>query len=444
MVLLIFISSPSINALIIANQPDTAKNTVEQTLKATNKLISQKRYKEAYVVLKPMEFANINNIKYNYQLGVASLRSGKFTDALYALDRVVSEDPNNIGAQLDMAISYYYLGNDEFAQQELNRILVNYGSEAPEVVIRTVTTYLERIQSKEKKTINTIVSMSSGWSDNINSGYDGNLVYIPLIGANTILSKDNQKIAATFLNAQIVIDKTNKINRSDSISATVVANKKKFRGYDRFNQANLILSGSAKRKVQDKTYTVSVSTLQSYLAEQRNYQINSLNFSVKKQPNKTKSYTVSIKGDRMRFAKEQSKSQDEDKKSLSLTYSDLISKVDLGVTSTFVMGHSKMLDSHAANGNNLHKAGKLTFKGKIFNTMGSLSVGYKDARYANVNASFGVKRADISRDITFEIIKPLQKQTFLDLSVGYKHKKSNIELYNNNATTISFGIKRMF
>ena len=158
------------------------------------KLIKNNQYKDAYYLLSTKEKENIDNVDYNYQLGVAALRSGNHSAALYALDRVISKNPQHIGAQLDMAIAYFHIGNLEFSEQEFKKILNNYGDKAPKVVISTINGYLAKIKQKNKKNTTTIIgSVDAGYSNNINSGIDGNSVYIPLLNAT---SSYDQKISS--------------------------------------------------------------------------------------------------------------------------------------------------------------------------------------------------------------------------------------------------------
>lgn len=440
---------------------NTKKNKVSKPIKATEStkitaptldivekakiLISKKKYLQAYELLKKSERQNATNQKYNYQLGVAALRAGKYTDALYALDRVVSEDPNNIGAQLDMAIAYFYLGNLPFAKQELVRILKNYDKVAPQVVKRTIKAYIAKInKAQTPKTLSVVASVSTGYSDNINSGYDGNEVYIPLINANTILSDQSIATPAPFVNAQVIVNKTKKLNRNTDLATTAMINKKIYSGYSGLDQANAMVSASASRKINEHTLKLNQSATRSYLNSEPNYDILATTASITTQPNKSQSFGATLRSETMKFSNPSSQPNNSKKQSFSISASDTIMDKKVGVTFGFGVSRNRLDDSTASNGNSNSKNINLTFKKPILGTMGSVSLGYKQDSYDKENVAFGVTREDVAKSITFGVTKPLDAKKSLDFSIGYRNQDSSIELYKNDALTQSVGFKQSF
>jgi tetratricopeptide (TPR) repeat protein len=443
--------SKDIPARSIEEKPSTIKviailsQKTKQQLSQAKKLISKKMYLDAYNLLKKSEFENVQSTAFNYQLGVASLRAGKYTDALYALDRVVSEDPNNIGAQLDMAIAYYYLGNLSFAKQELVKILKNYDKVAPKVVKRTIRAYLKKIKKEQApKELSIVASISTGYSDNINSGYDGNSVYIPLINANTILSDQSKATPAPFINAQILVNKKKIINRDDSIDATMILNKKIYKDYSSLGQANAILSLSGSHKFNKHTIKLNKTAVRSYLNSKINYDIMSTTATILTQPNQSQSLSAAIKTERMTFANPASQANNSKKESLTLTASDSIFDKKVGVTMGIGLSRNMMDDTAASNGNSKSSDLNLSFKKQILGTLATVSLGYKRNNYDKLNAAFGVYREDRAKSITIGTIKPLDKANSINFSIGYRNQGSNIELYKNDAMTVTMGFKRSF
>lgn len=435
-------------ALSTANATQSQPLGHQQTIKVmteAKELISKKRYLEAYKLLKKSEFKNVQSTEFNYQLGVAALRAGKYTDALYALDRVVSEDPNNVGAQLDMAIAYYYLGNLNFAKQELIKILKNYDKVAPKVVKRTIVAYLKKIKKEQKpKELSIVASVSTGYSDNINSGYDGNEVYIPLINANTILSDQSIATPAPFLNAQIMVNKSKKLNRNDSVDATVILNKKVYKDYSGLDQANAIVSLSANRKFNKQTLKINQTAIRSYLNSAPNYYIISSSATIMTQPNQSQSLSATLKTERMKFANAASQANNSKKESLTLTATDSIWDKRVGVTLGLGISRSRMDDSSASNGNSESTDVNISFKRQILGSLATVSLGYKHNVYDKLNGAFGVFREDRSKSITIGTVKPLDKVNSINFSVGYRNQDSNIELYKNDALTVTLGFKKSF
>ena len=435
---------PSVNQAQVEKGKLIAKQR-EAVLKTAKQLIKAKNFKKAYNLLKKSEFENVENVEFNYQLGVASLRAGKYTDALYALDRVVSENKNHIGAQLDMAIAYYYLGNIPFAKKEFTRILKNYEKVAPKKVKKVISIYLAKIKKDTTpKTLSGSVSVTAGYSDNINSGYDGESVYIPLLNANTILSDQSRAQPAKFISAQASITKSKKINRSDDVNGTISLSKKAYDKHPELGQSNVLLSVTGSHKFNENTLKVTQSGNRSFLNGKRNYDVISTTAAIINRPNKSQSYKGTIKREKMIFANPASQANNSVKSSVMLSLSDMIFNKKVGISLGAGLSKTKMASDNSANGDSTERNINLSLKKGMFKGLASFSLGYQATRYALINAAFGEKRLDKSYSASIGFIKPIDKTRTINLVLGKRIKKSNIELYKNDTTTFSVSFRKSF
>lgn len=73
----------------------------------------------AYTLLLDNESEHAGNIEFDYWLGVTANRSGHHTRALFALDRVLIQQPNHAAARLERATAYTQLRQNEAAELDL-------------------------------------------------------------------------------------------------------------------------------------------------------------------------------------------------------------------------------------------------------------------------------------------------------------------------------------
>jgi len=405
-------------------------------------LIKNGQFNEAYQLLITKEQENIDNSDYNYQLGVAALRSGQHSAALYALDRVLSENPNHIGAQLDMAIAYFHIGNLEFAEQEFNKILTNHKDEAPKIVISTINNYLEKIKKKNQKTTSTIIgSISTGYSNNINSGIDGNSVYVPLLNTTSTYS---QKISDSFVNAQVIMNNNTKIDRNNSANLAIVVNSKKYSSNKVYDQENVIAIVNGTNTNGLDSYSYGLTGLKSYLNGNGYYKMVSANIGAKHTPSKSTSYGIKIKKDKTRFIATSNEVNDSNKTTLSVDYSNLIADNKVGMSIALNTGKTDVLSSSNANGNNAFTGMSATFRKAINGGILSTNITYQQDRYKKTNSSFLVKRKDKISSASIKFLKPIEKNLTLDLGLSYRDQNSNIAIFDNDKLEASVGIKRTF
>jgi len=90
----------------------------EQVLRDADELVKSGNPAKAYALLEPLEFAHAGEERFDYLIGIAALDSGKPDKATFALERVLTVNPNSAAARLDMARAYYQLGDLPRAKTE--------------------------------------------------------------------------------------------------------------------------------------------------------------------------------------------------------------------------------------------------------------------------------------------------------------------------------------
>jgi len=173
--------------LLIAAQPVNAQN---DALAQARQLLDQKDAKRAYALLKPLESDRAGESAFDYLLGVAALDSGRPTEAIFALERVLAVDPAHAQARAEIGRAYFQIGENAAARRELQAVR---RQSVPAPVAASIDRFLaaiDRATSAESATERTAVAAyleaTLGHDSNLNSGVTNNQVALPAFGGAVV------------------------------------------------------------------------------------------------------------------------------------------------------------------------------------------------------------------------------------------------------------------
>lgn len=152
-------------------------------------LLDQGKAKLAYRILNDQLQQRAGSPDYDLLLGIAALNAGEPTRAVFALERVLSVQPDNARARAELARAYYQMGENKAAQQEFTSLKKR---KLPPSVARTIDKYLSLIEGRLVATgtrINVYIQGAVGYDSNVNSATDTSNVAIPAFG-NLIFTLD--------------------------------------------------------------------------------------------------------------------------------------------------------------------------------------------------------------------------------------------------------------
>jgi len=151
----------------------------DQVLDQAKRLIEERKAREAYQLLMPLQAKRAGEVEYDYLLGIAALDAGDAQQAVFALERVLAVDPNNLQARAEIARAYFVLGERENARREFNT--VSESQKLPEAARTTVDKYLTLL-TPQQTFLNAFLEASVGYDSNVNSATSSNLIAIPALG----------------------------------------------------------------------------------------------------------------------------------------------------------------------------------------------------------------------------------------------------------------------
>ena len=159
-------------------------------LQRANELIEAGRAGEAFDLLFADIEAEAGTVEYDLLLGIAALESNHPTQAVFAFERVLVADPDNVRARLELARAYYEMGENEAAREEFTQTRAR---ELPSGVDETIEEYLTAIDARltaEDRLFRFFLEGQLGYDTNVNSATDTSQVALPAFG-NLVFTLDD-------------------------------------------------------------------------------------------------------------------------------------------------------------------------------------------------------------------------------------------------------------
>jgi hypothetical protein len=237
-------------ALCVFAMPCSAADPLLQRAKA---YIETNDAQSAYNLLAPLENERAGDPEYDYLLGVAALDSGRSTEAVFALERVLAIQPDHAAARAQIARAYFGLKETETARREFENVARD---EVPENVRQTIERYLaaiDRVSETEGFSARFFLEFSSGWDSNINSATALDAVAVPGLSNNIVtLQSGSVEQQDGFFSAGAGIAITNSITKTVSLIGGVSGYKRNHFTQDNFDTGYLdFYLGLTKRYKRD-------------------------------------------------------------------------------------------------------------------------------------------------------------------------------------------------
>ncbi|RME33005.1 MAG: DUF560 domain-containing protein [Gammaproteobacteria bacterium] len=154
----------------------------DQLTGQAEELLQAGRGEEAYELLAPELAARAGDPAFDYLLGLAALDAGHPMEAVFALERVLDAQPDNVAARAELARAYFELGERHEARQEFELVSQE---ELPPSVQETINRYLSAIGQQlagAKARFDAYISMGLGFDSNTNSATSDTTLSAPGLG----------------------------------------------------------------------------------------------------------------------------------------------------------------------------------------------------------------------------------------------------------------------
>lgn len=136
-------------------------------------------------------------LMFDLYYGVAALDSGRLSEGVFALERVVMQRPGFARARLELARGYFMMGEDRRAQEHFEAVLAQ---EPPAPVRATIERYQQAMRQRADRysaVITGHVEIGGGYDSNVNSATDEDTIDT-IIGFPILLDEDSRELSDSF------------------------------------------------------------------------------------------------------------------------------------------------------------------------------------------------------------------------------------------------------
>lgn len=154
----------------------------DATLNQAGRLLADGKGGDAYALLESLEAERAGNVEYDLLLGLAALEAGQNTRAVFALERVLALEPNNLRARAEIARAYLALGETGNARQEFQNVKQRGIPADVDATIDRFLAAVERLEDEGRTQVRGYLEFGAGSDSNVNSGAGRSDIAIPLFG----------------------------------------------------------------------------------------------------------------------------------------------------------------------------------------------------------------------------------------------------------------------
>jgi len=168
--------------LILCNQTASA----DELLGKAREHLEARQPAQAYSLLAAQQSRRAGDPDFDYLLAIAALDSGKPTEAVFALERVLSANPGNGPARLELARAYFMLGETTASRLEFETVKMQ---QPPDQVNRVIQEYLgsiNQLAGAQASALRGFVETFIGYDSNVNVATSAGQVAIPFLGGTLV------------------------------------------------------------------------------------------------------------------------------------------------------------------------------------------------------------------------------------------------------------------
>ena len=189
-----YLLSKTLLCVALAGGHGFALAEVDAVVKNARDLLQKNQAKQAFDLLEPLESARAGDPDFDTAIGIAANETGQHTRAVFALERVLSVQPDNSRARAELGRALFAVGDLPAARRVLNDTKKDG---IPAEAASTIDQFLraiDRAEESAKSSIRTYLEAGIGYDTNVNSGPASPNVAVPAFGG-AVFTLANSAIA---------------------------------------------------------------------------------------------------------------------------------------------------------------------------------------------------------------------------------------------------------
>jgi tetratricopeptide (TPR) repeat protein len=233
------------------------------TFAADDAVLSQARafvkagdYKAAYELLLPLETERSGSVEFDMLLGISGVEAGENSRGIFALERVLALEPNNLEARALIAKGYYKAGEAENAKAEFNNLLSQKPNAEITKLIEDNMSAIDKATG-QKTAFAAYLDVGLGYDSNISSITSNSKIEIAP-GAFIPLTAGSQKQSSNFVTSAAGISVRVPINKNVSAFGSLSGTGRTNWDESQFDQSSLDYSIGLGVKHNIDNYTIAL------------------------------------------------------------------------------------------------------------------------------------------------------------------------------------------
>jgi tetratricopeptide (TPR) repeat protein len=198
----------------------------DETLHRAEALLAAGSPQQAYQLLAPLQDARAGEPDYDYLLGVAALESGRNTEAVFALERVLARRPDDAMARARIARAYFNLKETETARREFESVRT---TALPAEMLSSIDRYLsaiDQLAERERMSARFFLEFAAGYDSNINGATDVAQFAVPSFPGVFTLAPSSRKTSDAFVSTAAGIAARNALDKTWALIGGLSAGKR--------------------------------------------------------------------------------------------------------------------------------------------------------------------------------------------------------------------------
>lgn len=243
-------------ALVIPSLVYAADDAVINQARA---LVKAGDYKTAYELLLPLETERSGSVEYDMLLGVSGVEVGENARGIFALERVLALEPNNVEARALIAKGYFKSGEADNAKAEFKNVLSQKPSAEITKLIENNMSAIDKATG-QKTAFAAYLDFGLGHDSNISSATSASLINVSIAGSPLIqlqLTSASQKQSSNVVNTGAGVSVRVPISKNVSAFGSLAGTSKMNWSASQFDQSSLDYSIGLGFKHNIDQYTVA-------------------------------------------------------------------------------------------------------------------------------------------------------------------------------------------
>ena len=413
-------------------------------------LVKAGKFSEAYQLLLPYQTDYAGDTDYDYLLGIVALDSGKPTEAIFALERVLAVNPGHLQARAEIARAYLATGEIAASQQEFETV---QQQNPPKEVSATIQKYLDIIatsRSAKATSVQGYIEGVAGYDSNVNSATANSQFAIPAFGGalSSSLSEVGVEQSDKFGSVATGFNIRHAVSQYWALIGGANFNQRMNSTWDIFDTKSLDGSFGASLTRGDNNYSAMLQ-LQSFELDNNRYR-NAQGMTAQWQSNLSNSSQASTYLQYTYLSYPDHDLRDADRYVVGAAYGR--SFASLFMPTAYVSGYGgkekERADDRPYLGHTLYgvrMGGELKFSAQT-TLLATASI--ESRKYGGPDPLlyllFLVERKDRQSDVGLGISHALGQYWTVNSNLNYTHNNSNIILNEYDRTVFSIGLRRNF